>query len=93
MTDFNEEMIEKKQCKKMLGFYEARKLDVLQILSNPFKHHFDQKDKFVLELAVEQAKIQDEIVIKYGKEFRLFIKACIYYGLMKSQTKEQQKTL
>ena len=54
-------MIEREHCVKILGFYEARKLDVLSILSNPFKHQFDQKDKFVLELAVEQAKIEDEI--------------------------------
>lgn len=52
-TEFNEEMIERQNCIKMIGFYEARKLDVLSILSNPFKHQFDQKDKFVLELAVE----------------------------------------
>ena len=58
-TEFNEEMIDKRNCVKMLKFYEARKLDVLSILSNPFKHQFDQKDKFVLELAVEQAKIED----------------------------------
>ena len=36
--EFNEEMIDKFSCEKMLGFYEARKLDVLSILSNPFKH-------------------------------------------------------
>lgn len=36
--EFNEEMIEKKDCIKMIGFYEARKLDVLSILSNPHKH-------------------------------------------------------
>ena len=29
--EFNQEMIEKDKCIKMLGFYEARKLDVLQI--------------------------------------------------------------
>jgi hypothetical protein len=27
--EFNQEMIEKEKCIKMLGFYEARKLDVL----------------------------------------------------------------
>ena len=37
-VEFNEEMIEKKECVKMIGFYEARKLDVLSILSNPHKH-------------------------------------------------------
>ena len=75
--EFNQEMIEKDKCIKMLGFYEARKLDVLQILSNPFKHQFDkQKEKFVLDLAVEQAKIEDQIYIKFGHEFLLFIKAC-----------------
>lgn len=36
-----------------MKFYEARKLDVLSILSNPFKHQFDKKDNFVLDLAVE----------------------------------------
>lgn len=51
--EFNAEMLEMAECKKILGFYEARKLDVLSILSNPFKHQFDEKDKFVLELAVE----------------------------------------
>jgi hypothetical protein len=58
-TEFNEEMISKENCIKMVKFYEARKLDVLSILSNPFQHQFNQKDKFVLELAVEQAKIED----------------------------------
>lgn len=58
-VEFNEEMIEKKECIKMIGFYEARKLDVLSILSNPHKHQFNKKNQFVLELAVEQAKIHD----------------------------------
>lgn len=58
-TEFNIEMLDKVKCKKILGFYEARKLDVLSILSNPFKHQFDDKNLFVLELAKEQAKIED----------------------------------
>lgn len=59
-TEFNIEMLDRFKCKKILGFYEARKLDVLSILSNPFKHQFsDDKKQFVLELAVEQAKIED----------------------------------
>ena len=37
-TYFNFEMIDRVKAKKVLGFYEARKLDVLSILSNPFKH-------------------------------------------------------
>jgi len=37
-TEFNQEMITKELAKKMLGFYEARKLDVLSILSNPFSN-------------------------------------------------------
>ena len=37
-TEFNFEMLDKEKTKKILGFYEARKLDVLSILSNPFKH-------------------------------------------------------
>jgi len=41
----------------------------------------------VLELAVEQAKIHDQIQMKYGKEFMLFIKAARHYGLMKSDGK------
>ena len=57
--EFNEEMIEKELAVKILGFYEARKLDVLSILSNPFKNQFQDKNKFVLELAVEEAKIED----------------------------------
>ena len=52
-TEFNEEALPYDKCVKILGFYEARKLDVLSILSNPWKHHFDQKDLFVLELAAE----------------------------------------
>ena len=78
-------MIDKQTCLKILKFYEARKLDVLQILSNPFKHQFDQKDKFVLELAVEQAKIEDQIYVKFKKEFRVFMKACQHYGLIKER--------
>jgi hypothetical protein len=35
-TEFNIEMIDRNKCKKILGFYEARKLDVLSIFSNPF---------------------------------------------------------
>jgi len=38
--EFNEEMITKEEALTILKFYEARKLDVLSILSNPFKHHF-----------------------------------------------------
>lgn len=37
-TEFNIEMLDRVKCKKILGFYEARKLDVLSILSNPFQH-------------------------------------------------------
>lgn len=37
-TAFNIEMLDRIKCKKILGFYEARKLDVLSILSNPFQH-------------------------------------------------------
>lgn len=83
-TEFNIEMLEKKKCQKILGFYEARKLDVLSILSNPFKHHFNDKQAFVLELAVEQAKIEDQIFNEYGVSFNLFIKACNSYGMMKT---------
>ena len=35
---FNEEMISKEESIEMLKFYEVRKLDVLSILSDPFKH-------------------------------------------------------
>jgi hypothetical protein len=38
LTDFNEEIIDRETATKMLRFYEARKLDVLSILSNPFSH-------------------------------------------------------
>jgi hypothetical protein len=31
-------MITVAKCKKIIGFYEARKLDVLSIVSNPFTH-------------------------------------------------------
>lgn len=90
--NFNQEMIEKEKCIKMLGFYEARKLDVLQILSNPFKHQFDKKkEKFVLDLAVEQANIEDQIYMKFGHEFLLFIKACRQYGLMKNGKTDMHK--
>lgn len=58
-TEFNIEMIDRNKCKKILGFYEARKLDVLSIFSNPFQHKFNDKTYFVLELAIEQAKIED----------------------------------
>jgi hypothetical protein len=47
-------MIKKEDCIKILGYYEARKLDVLSILSNPFKYQFDKnKERFVYELALE----------------------------------------
>ena len=88
-TEFNKEMLSRGQCKKILGFYEARKLDVLSILSNPFKHQFDNhKGKFVLELAIEQAKIEDQIWVEYGITFQFFIKACNSYGLLKSGTSD-----
>lgn len=48
-TEFNFEMLDKQKCKKILGFYEARKLDVLSIISNPFDHDFNKdKPNFVL---------------------------------------------
>ena len=50
---FNEEMIAREEAMKMLKFYEVRKLDVLSILSDPFKHHFGNKAAFVHGLAVE----------------------------------------
>lgn len=42
-------------CKKIILFYESRKLEVLQMLSNPFKSGltFGKPDEFVLELAAE----------------------------------------
>ena len=36
--EFNAEMVEKFEAIKALKFYESRKLDILSILSNPFKH-------------------------------------------------------
>ena len=88
-TEFNMEMIDRQLCKKMLGFYEARKLDVLSILSNPFKHQFSDKNRFVLELAIEQSKIEDQMFKEYKKDFNLFIKACNSYGLMKTGSKNE----
>ncbi len=83
-TKFNEEMIKKEECIKILGYYEARKLDVLSILSNPYKYQFEKnKERFVFELALEQNKIEDEIWAKYDVELVFFIKACRHYGLMK----------
>ena len=83
-TEFNVEMIKKEEAIKILGYYEARKLDVLSILSNPFKYQFDKnKERFVYELALEQAKIEDEIWEKFGREFIFFVKAARHYGLMK----------
>jgi hypothetical protein len=38
----------------------------------------------VLELAIEQAKIEDQIFTDYGISFNLFIKACNAYGMMKT---------
>ena len=76
-------MVSKEECIKIMGFYEARKLDVLAILSNPFKNHFDDKEKFVIELAVEQAKIEDQIFLKFGIDLQMFIKAGRHYGLLK----------
>lgn len=83
-TEFNSEMLTRHKCKKMLGFYEARKLDVLSILSNPFNNQFNNKGNFVLKLAIEQAKIEDQIWDDYKVEFNLFIKACNFYGMMKT---------
>jgi len=42
-TEFNEEMLSRETCVKIIGFYEARKLDVLSILSNPFTNHLKDK--------------------------------------------------
>ena len=55
LGDFNEEMLEMPTCKKIILFYESRKLEVLQMLSNPFKSGltFGKPDAFVLELAAE----------------------------------------
>ena len=52
-VEFNEEMLDIEKSLKIMKFYEARKLDVLSILSNPFKQQFNKKDKFVLDLALE----------------------------------------
>jgi len=38
----------------------------------------------VLELSIEQAKIEDQIFTEYGVTFNLFIKACNAYGMMKT---------
>ena len=78
-------------CKKIILFYESRKLEVLQMLSNPFKSGltFGKPDEFVLELAAEQAKIEDQIWFNYRVEFMLFIKACRFYGFMAADNKNQ----
>ena len=87
--EFNEEVLPYKKCLKVIKFYESRKLDVLSILSNPWKHNFDKKDLFVLELAVEEAKIEDQIYLRFGKlEFMLFVKACRHYDLMSKKSKQ-----
>lgn len=51
--EFNEEMIDVPTIQKIIQFYEARKLEVLQKLSNPFIFKNSEKENFVLELAVE----------------------------------------
>ena len=44
----------------------------------------------MLELAVEQAKIEDQIYSNYGKlEFLKFIKAARYYGFMAANAKNE----
>ena len=91
-TEFNVEMMKKEEAIKILGYYEARKLDVLSILSNPFKYQFDKnKERFVYELALEQAKIEDEIWEKFGREFIFFVKAARHYGLMKQGHNEMER--
>lgn len=35
-------------------------------------------------MAVEQAKIEDQVYQKYGKDFKLFLKACNHYNLLKN---------
>ena len=62
---------------------------MLSILSDPFKHHFGQKESFVHGLAVEQAKIEDQVYSKYGKDFKLFLKACQHYGLIRVGSRTQ----
>ena len=42
-TEFNEEMLSKETCQKIIGFYEDIKIDVLSILSNPFTNHLKDK--------------------------------------------------
>jgi len=38
----------------------------------------------VLELAIEQAKIEDQVFTEYGTPFHLFLKGCNSYGMMKT---------
>ena len=40
-------------------------------------------------LAVEQAKIEDQVFSKYGKDFKLFLKACQHYGLIRVGSRTQ----
>ena len=40
-------------------------------------------------LAVEQAKIEDQVFSKYGKDFKLFLKACQHFGLIRVGSRTQ----
>ena len=104
--EFNEEMLDVPTVLKIIKFYEASKIDVLQnqtkraILGSPppdFKRsgvHLNypqtEKERLVLELAVSQAKIEDQIYFDYGKvEFLLFIKAARHYGFYAANGKTE----
>ena len=65
-------------------------MDVLSILSNPFDNDFNDKPNFVLRLAREQAKIEDQIQVEHKVSFQLFLRAAHYYGMMKSGTKHSE---
>jgi len=83
-TEFNMEMVDRQKAKQILKIYEAGKLEVLSMLSDPYKNHFKEKDLFVLKLATEQAKIEDQIWKDHKVDFNLFLKACHFYGMMKT---------
>lgn len=67
----------------MLKWKEARKLDVLSELSNPFKPVQEQAD-MVISLEMEKCSMMDDFWRKFGCEIDEMEQAAELYGLMKS---------
>ena len=76
----------------MLKWKEARKLDVLSEMSNPFKQQGEQMD-MIIQLQMEKCSMSDDFWRKFGIEIEYMEQCAYFYQLMKSDQEYEEAGL